>query len=286
MKRHHDNTGKRAVTLVLGLSVAIGAVAIGFFSYRAFGPTKDTARLSDQDKEIDVNANLWPDVIQLKQSGILPASPQVLNACMTRIGAVKPIEALADKTNFGDRQPKDVIGRSIPNQPSIIVLHETVIPEKETIALFKTPHPNDNDQASYHSLIARDGRIIQIVPDEKRAYGAGYSAFGDFTVRSKSPNSFSINNVALHVSLVSPDDGNSDASSHQGYTESQYKALAAQILLWQLKYGIPMTRVTTHAAVDRSHSRYDPRSFRWDIFDAYHRQYSVQCGVSNLSAAS
>lgn len=50
------------------------------------------------------------------------------------------------------------------------------------------------------------------------------------------------------------------------------------MLLWQARFGIPMGRLTTHAAVDRSHSRYDPRSFRWDRFDAAYAKAPASCG--------
>jgi N-acetyl-anhydromuramyl-L-alanine amidase AmpD len=154
---------------------------------------------------------------------------------------------------------------------------------KETVDLFKTPHENDSAQASYHVVIGKLGGLIRIVEDDKRAFGSGYSKFGDFTVHSKSPETFSINNVALHISLETPADGQGDSTSHSGYTKNQYESLAKKILYWQAKYGIPVTRITTHASVDRSHSRYDPRAFRWDEFDHFHRQYAKACRLSKLS---
>ena len=74
------------------------------------------------------------------------------------------------------------------------------------------------------------------------------STFGDATQRTKLGSVSSINNIALHISLVSPADGRGDTSAQSGYTDEQYKSLAAQVLLWQAKFGIPFTRLTTHAA--------------------------------------
>ena len=51
---------------------------------------------------------------------------------------------------------------------------------------------------------------------------------------------------------------------------------------WQAQYGIPLTRVTTHAAVDRSRSRYDPRSFRWDRFDPHYQGSARLCGFERF----
>jgi hypothetical protein len=50
-------------------------------------------------------------------------------------------------------------------------------------------------------------------------------------------------------------------------------------LVWQLRWGIPMRRITTHEAVDRSHSRRDPRSFRWERFDRAWDEAANRCGV-------
>jgi hypothetical protein len=54
------------------------------------------------------------------------------------------------------------------------------------------------------------------------------------------------------------------------------------VLLWQARHGIPLSRLTTHAAVDRSRSRYDPRSFRWERFDAAWRAAADRCGLRSL----
>ncbi|MEB3275706.1 MAG: peptidoglycan recognition family protein [Cyanobacteriota bacterium] len=183
----------------------------------------------------------------------------------------------AASTHFGERVAVDAEGRSIPSRPALIVLHETVIDLPSTIRLFQNASHNDAAQASYHVLIGRQGQRVRVVADANRAYGAGDSAFGDFRLRTSATNPPSINNVALHVSLETPADGRGDGEAHSGYTTAQYQALAAQVLRWQALYGIPMERVTTHAAVDRSRSRYDPRSFRWDLFDQAYAAVRKTC---------
>ena len=55
---------------------------------------------------------------------------------------------------------------------------------------------------------------------------------------------------------------------------------AEHVLIWQLRWGIPMRRITTHEAVDRSHSRRDPRAFRWEKFDRAWLQAAASCGIS------
>jgi len=215
----------------------------------------------------------------LADAGLKPLPEAELQACATRLGLPPQLQRPADATNFGERQPRDAFGRTVPHTPQLIVLHETVISAPDTVRLFATPHPRDEDQASYHLLVDRAGQRLRIVPDAARAFGAGMAAFGDFTVRIRPTSVGSLNNVALHLSLETPPDGRGDGDAHSGYTEAQYRTAAAQVLLWQMGYGIPMTRITTHEAVDRSRSRRDPRSFSWERFDAAWRKAVGRCGL-------
>lgn len=223
-----------------------------------------------------------PRLIEPEPSGIMAASSRELMVCDALLDLPKIRERPADPSNFGKRITVDAWGRQLVATPQLIVIHETVVGENETLSLFATPHPRDEDQASYHMLIGRDGSRTRVVADSYRAYGAGMSAFGDITQRTKASSLGSINNIALHISLVSPDDGRDDRDMHSGYTDAQYRSLAGQLLLWQAAYGIPMTRVTTHHAVDRSRSRYDPRSFRWDRFDGFYRRAATSCGFKRF----
>ena len=244
-------------------------------------PDDKVSDLESNPKVIASSKSL-PRQVVLESSEIPALSEADLQQCQQRLGLAEEKNALADPTNYGDRHTVDQWGRRLVSTPQIIVLHETVLNEEATINLFQTPHPNDNDQVSYHMLIGEDGSRLRIVPDLNRAYGAGMSAFGDVTQRTKPGSVGSINNIALHLSLVTPPDGRGNTSSHSGYTDAQYQTLAAQVLLWQAKFGIPFTRLTTHAAVDRSRSRYDPRSFRWDSFQPHYNQAASTCGFTYL----
>lgn len=269
---------------LIALPLGIVSIGIGVLSFHLFQrEVAPTANRSSQVKPVIQHKEHWPEVQRMAASGIDALSEEELVACRNSLGLAEEQNSPAHTDNFGDRDAKDVLGREIPNQPALIVLHETVVSAPATINYFQTPHPNDNNQASYHMLVTQKGELIRFVPDQSRAYGAGFSRFGDFTVYSKSPENFSVNNVVLHISLETPADGRGDVASHSGYTTAQYDTLAKQVLLWQAKYGIPMFRVTTHANVDRSHTRYDPRTFRWDTFDSYHRQHAGTCGLDNLT---
>jgi hypothetical protein len=191
----------------------------------------------------------------------------------------RQVMALADPSNYGDRFATDASGNPVTHD-FIAVLHETVGSAQSAINLFRTYHPRDADQISYHALIGRDGTIYYIVPPEKRAFGAGNSVFngpnGPETVRTNPNFPPSVNNFAYHVSLETPGDGMNNRRSHSGYTPAQYTSLA-----WLLaQTTIPDNRITTHQAVDRSNSRMDPRSFNSQQFFSLLRQYPSRAGLS------
>ena len=82
-----------------------------------------------------------------------------------------------DPSNYGKRFRRDAFGRPLDPTPRVVVLHETVYGIGSAINTFMTPHPRDEDQVSYHTLIGLDGRVVEAVDPSKRAFGAGNSAF-------------------------------------------------------------------------------------------------------------
>ncbi|MBD0334750.1 MAG: N-acetylmuramoyl-L-alanine amidase [Cyanobacteria bacterium Co-bin13] len=214
------------------------------------------------------------------------AAPRDLNLATGNIAQSAPNYtpreemALADPTNYGDRFATDAYGRPVYND-FIAVIHETVGSAQSAINTFRTPHPRDEDQVSYHTLIARDGTVIYIVPPEKRAFGAGNSVFngpqGAEAVLTNPQFPPSVNNFAYHVSLETPSDGRGNSRTHSGYTQAQYESLA-----WLLaRTTIPENRITTHRIVDRSGSRMDPRSFDNAKFLALLRRYPSRAGLAS-----
>jgi hypothetical protein len=174
----------------------------------------------------------------------------------------KPVEkiALANPTNFGERYLFDVKGQPVQNAP-IIVLHETVGSIWSALNMFQAYQPIEDNQASYHALLKRDGTIYYVVPPDKRAFGAGNSVFaggnGTEAVQTNRKFTASVNNFAYHISFETPEDGRHNGRTHSGYTDAQYRSLAWLVA----KTGVLEGRITTHKIVDRSRSRQDPRSF-------------------------
>lgn len=211
------------------------------------------------------------------------ATQPISNRGLGRTANYTPKEEieLADLTNFGDRYLRDIHGRSAVHDP-IVVLHETVGSAQSAVNLFQTPHPRDEDQSSYHTLIRADGTLIYLVPPDKRAFGAGDSVFkgakGVETVQTKPDFPPSVNNFAYHISLETPADGDNNNTSHSGYTAAQYQSLAWLVA----KTGVPDDRITTHQIVDQSGQRMDPRSFNTQTFlnllSAYPRTREISIG--------
>ena len=174
-----------------------------------------------------------------------------------------PIKARVDPTNFGERFRRDAFGHAVDPTPRLVVIHETVYGMGSAINTFGTRHPLDDDQVSYHALIGGRGEVIQLLDPEKRAFGAGNSAFNGKWVVTNPRVGGSVNNFALHVSLETPLDGENNHPGHSGYSEAQYDALAALLADWMSRFPIPMENITTHRAIDLGGERADPRSFSW-----------------------
>jgi N-acetylmuramoyl-L-alanine amidase len=168
-----------------------------------------------------------------------------------------------DPSNYGERFRQDAFGQPVDPTPRVVVLHETVYGIDSAINTFMTPHPRDEDQVSYHTLIAQDGRVLEVLDPSKRAFGAGNSAFNGRWVVTNPEVGGSINNFSLHLSLETPLDGEYQERAHSGYTAAQYDALAIVLGRWMRRYGIPASNITTHQHVDLGGERMDPRSFDW-----------------------
>lgn len=204
--------------------------------------------------------------------------------------------------------------RKTRHQP-ILVLHETT-----TSADWVYRNVNESTyQASFHAFIDRSGKISLLVPPDQTAYTAGRSEFNeDFVVGDRSipvtpgapgnetdPSGYggmTVNHFAYQIELESPPDGywcaepspkpgecvdgGGRGETHSGYTNAQYHATA-----WlAVKTGIPKNRITTHAQVDTSGTRSDPRSFNWDTFWKHYasigdRKPTISLGIEKRKLA-
>lgn len=279
---------KRSLALAgLGLA-ALACGGLGWLTYRILQPGPEAGPAASRAVEPAPTGSIRRSTAPApeRRPVALSARPELVVALPARAqarclaGDQAEQAAPADPSNYGERQPRNWKGAAVPHTPSLIVLHETVVDEPTALALFQRHQSDDFKQASYHVLIARDGRRIRLVADDRRAFGAGDSDFQGMAVQLRPAIPASVNNIALHVSLVSPADGaDGERSGHSGYTRHQYTSLARQVALWQSLYAIPSSRVVTHQEVDRSGSRRDPRSFNWKVLAGELQQQLLACGA-------
>ena len=209
-----------------------------------------------------------------------PGDPALRQRLLERLQQQRTNQATVaiHPTNYGDRFDRDAFGRRLGARPQLIVLHETVYGIGSAINTFVTPHPRDEDQVSYHALVGLDGTVVQVLDPNKRAFGAGNSAFSGQWVVTNPEVGGSVNNFALHVSLETPLDGEDAEGDHSGYTEAQYDGLAALLSQWMMRYRIPYSKITTHAYVDLGGERSDPRSFAWQALQTRLQALGQLCG--------
>lgn len=125
--------------------------------------------------------------------------------------------------NFGERP--------INSPVNFIVLHATVEPTTEgTIGIFLNPAR----QVSAHFVVGKDGRVVQMVPIEKRAWHAGVSTWDGVK---------DINNVSVGIEMVNLNDGKDP------FTEPQIQAVAGIIRFVRSRYLVPDEHIVSHAQI-------------------------------------
>jgi len=257
--------------LSIGVAAA-GTLALGLTSWSLMEQGKLSSVRMERGRQREDNPSAsvplppksrsWRSPLARQCSGVDRGLRSRLNQLDARSGSWRTFVKI-DPTNFGERYDKDAYGRVIDATPRVVVLHETVYSLSSALNTFMTPHPRDEDQVSYHTLVGQDGRVLDLVDPLSRAYGAGFSAFlGEWAITNRKLKG-SINNFALHLSLETPPSGANANRSHVGYTSKQYDALALVLSGWIRSFNLPPAAITTHRHVDLGGERDDPRSFDW-----------------------
>ena len=287
---HHPSRPPRILTGWTGALVITGSLLVGgllamgclewigrdgAFSPIGPNPTPDETALGNRGR-LPPARPAWLSPLQPSCSIQDLAQRQHLQALVEAL-RTEPKRVRVDPSNFGERFRRDAFGQVIDPTPRLVVLHETVYGLKSAIHTFRTPHPNDEDQVSYHALIGEDGQVVQLLDPSKRAFGAGNSAFNGQWVVTNPKVGGSINNFALHVSLETPLDGENNNPGHSGYSTAQYDSLAALLADWMGRYPIKLDNITTHQAVDLGGERSDPRSFNWQALQERLQNLGLLC---------
>ncbi len=128
-----------------------------------------------------------------------------------------------------------------------IVLHSTAQPNLQTtVNWFLTPE----SKVSAHFVVDKDGRVVQMVPVEARAWHAGVSTLGGVA---------GVNDYSIGIEMVNRNDG------LDPYPVAQYQAVARIILEAQALYPIPDSRIVSHASIALPPGRKtDPAGFDWN----------------------
>jgi N-acetyl-anhydromuramyl-L-alanine amidase AmpD len=150
-----------------------------------------------------------------------------------------PLVKVVDLTS---KTPTSVYNNRPNGKESIagILLHHTGSPSEEG-DIFYLSHSHANP-VSTHKVFRRDGTIVKLVPDDKRAWHAGASRWRDFT---------DCNDTMIGYEICNRGNG-------EDYTAAQYESIAQSIAYDCALYHIPDRNVTTHRQVRDEYLKVHP----------------------------
>lgn len=152
----------------------------------------------------------------------------------------KPPVVSAPSPNYNERGGKDI---------DTIVLHHTASNNGAgDLAWMRNP----KSDVSAHYMVDRDGKIYQLVNDQKRAWHAGKGELHGV------PSD--INGRSIGIELVN------DGSGKTPFTEAQYKSLTQLTGYLKQEYKVPMKNIVGHAdvAVPKGRKNDPAPNFDWN----------------------
>jgi N-acetylmuramoyl-L-alanine amidase len=179
-----------------------------------------------------------PDAIDSKRRRALP-----IPSANTGMKTFTPDSSIASdvipSANYGERN----MGR----QPDMILLHYTGMPDVEgAIAQLCTA----GTELSAHYIVLEDGRIVQCVPEAKRAWHAGVSVWA---------GEEDINSCSIGVEII-------NRGHDWGYPDYPLRQIAAVIALCRgimLRRKVPSHRVLAHSDVAPARKKDPGEKFPW-----------------------
>lgn len=128
-------------------------------------------------------------------------------------------------------------------RPNFVIIHHTTNASVEQSLRVLT---DPERKVSAHYLIGRDGRVIQIVPDDARAWHAGESYWGGHS---------DINSASLGIEL--------DNNGREPFPEAQIAALLTLLAELKARFNIPTANFIGHSDVAPGRKVDPSRSFPW-----------------------
>jgi N-acetylmuramoyl-L-alanine amidase len=185
-----------------------------------------------------------------------PPDSGVENACRGHDARFEPDSALVDAVvptpNHSERkcvsaERKHVGAERKGKQPDMLVLHYTGMGSAERALRWLT---TPESKVSAHYLIDDDGRIVQMAPEERRAWHAGASRWAGET---------DINSASIGVEIHNP--------GHDGdypvFGENQMRAVEALCRDVVARHHIKAERVLAHSDVAPARKRDPGEKFDW-----------------------
>ncbi len=143
-----------------------------------------------------------------------------------------------------------------------VVLHATADAGNEAGA--ESWMQNPASQVSAHLHIRRNGTVVRLVSDQRRAWHAGTSRW-----RGR----MDVHDFSLGWELANRNDG------REPYTEAQYRVLAT-VAVHYIRQGIPLDAFVSHAEIALPPGRKsDPAGFLWAHFYAGVRRVLAHTAV-------
>lgn len=131
---------------------------------------------------------------------------------------------------------------------SMIVLHYTEMTSAAE-ALERLTDPEK--KLSAHYLIGDDGEVVQLVPEDKRAWHAGVSYWRGHT---------DVNSISIGIELDHP----GHMHGYRPFSEAQFSSLVPLIARIVKRYDIPRANVVGHSDVAPSRKIDPGELFPWD----------------------
>ncbi|MEP7166357.1 MAG: N-acetylmuramoyl-L-alanine amidase [Candidatus Woesebacteria bacterium] len=132
-----------------------------------------------------------------------------------------------------------------------IVIHSLYNPKYPAdLSITHAKEVLDESEVSSHFVIARDGKVFQLVSEKYQAWHAGESAMPSPDNRTK------INSFSIGIELI--------GTESSGFTTAQYDSSAK--LTADLMDKLPITKITGHSDIAPGRKT-DPWNFQWKNFE-------------------